>query len=42
MEHAADTAEATLADIGFLEGVTLRTRASEGVWAYGKMKFERL
>ena len=42
MEHAADTAEATLADVGFLEGVTLRTRASEGVWAYGKMKFERL
>ena len=27
----------------FLEGVTLGTRASiEGVWAYGRMKFERL
>ena len=37
----------TLADLGFLEGVTLGTRASEaseleGVSAYGRMKFERL
>ena len=32
-----------LADLGFLEGVTLGTRASiEGVWAYGGMKYERL
>jgi len=32
-----------LADLGFLEGVTLRTRASiEGVRAYGRIKFERL
>jgi len=32
-----------LADLGFLEGVTLGTRTSiEGVWAYGRIKFERL
>jgi len=35
--------QSSLADLGFLEGVTLGTRASiEGVWAYGRMKFERL
>jgi len=33
----------SLADLGFLEGVTLGTRVSiEGVWAYVRMKFERL
>ena len=47
-QHKADIRAAcvreisTMADLGFLEGVTLGTRASvEGVWAYRKMKFER-
>jgi len=31
-----------LADLGFLEGVTGNPSEHSGVWAYGRMKFERL